>query len=117
MVDIGFVRPRDRGVALRDPLPCPRSGREPDQAAQDRTGLRPNQLPLANRVRITPRTAAYWLVLKPCDAIPWPRPLATAEFTALRLRLIKIPARVMETTSRVRPACAAAHPEYDPHMR
>jgi hypothetical protein len=37
--------------------------------------------------------------------------LPNAEFTTLRLRLIKIAARVMETGSRVRVAFAAAHPE------
>ena len=39
--------------------------------------------------------------------------LANAEFTTLRLRLIKIAARVRETASRVRIAFAAAHPEAD----
>jgi hypothetical protein len=45
------------------------------------------------------------------DAIPRPQPLATAEFTTLRVRLIKIAARIVETASRVRIAFAAAHPE------
>lgn len=54
-----------------------------------------------------------WLMLKLRDAIPRPQPLANAEFTTLRLRLIKIAARVMETASRVRVAFAAAHPEAD----
>jgi hypothetical protein len=38
---------------------------------------------------------------------------ATAEFATLRLRLLKIAARVVETTSRVRLAFAAACPEAD----
>jgi Transposase DDE domain group 1 len=38
-------------------------------------------------------------------------PLAVAEFTTLRMRLIKIAARILETASRVRVALAAAHPE------
>ena len=47
------------------------------------------------------------------DAIPKPRDLANAEFSTLRLRLIKIAARVIETASRVRLAFAgpAARPK------
>ena len=41
------------------------------------------------------------------------RDLAKAEFTTLRLRLIKVAARVIETASRVRLAFAAACPEAD----
>ena len=58
-------------------------------------------------------TAAYWLMLAVRDAIPKPRDLASAEFATLRLRLIKIAARVIETASRVRLAFAAACPEAD----
>ena len=47
------------------------------------------------------------------DAIPKARELATAEFSTLRLRLLKIAARVVETTSRIRLAFAAACPEAD----
>ena len=57
-------------------------------------------------------TAAYWLTLTVRDAIPKVRELATAEFATLRLRLLKIAARVVETTSRIRPF-AAACPEAD----
>ncbi len=56
-------------------------------------------------------TAAYWLMLTLRDAIPKPQPLATAEFTTLRLRLLKIAARVTETATRVRIAFATACPE------
>jgi len=80
------------------------------QLASDRTSCRS---PLANQVRIILHTAAYWLMLKLRDAIPRPQLLANAEFTTLRLRLIKIAARIMETASRVRIAFAAAHPEAD----
>ena len=45
------------------------------------------------------------------DAIPKARDLAKAEFATLRLRLLKIAARVVETASRVRLAFAAACPE------
>ena len=46
-------------------------------------------------------TAAYWLMLTVRDAIPKTRELATAEFATLRLRLLKIAARVVETASRM----------------
>jgi len=55
-------------------------------------------------------TGAYWLLLTIRDAIPSPQPLATAEFTTLRLRLLKIAARITETATRVRIAFAAACP-------
>ena len=45
------------------------------------------------------------------DAIPKSRDLAKAEFATLRLRLLKIAARVVEIASRVRLAFAAACPE------
>ena len=47
-------------------------------------------------------TAAYWLMLTVRDVIPKARELATAEFATLRLRLLKIAARVVETTRRIR---------------
>jgi hypothetical protein len=45
------------------------------------------------------------------DAIPKPQPLASAVFITLRQRLIKVAARVIETTTRVRIAFAASCPE------
>ena len=54
-----------------------------------------------------------WLMLTVRDAIPKPRDLANAEFSTLRLRLIKIAARVIETATRVRLAFAAGCPEAD----
>jgi hypothetical protein len=62
-------------------------------------------------VRLVLHTAAYWLMLTVRDAIPRPQSLATAEFTTLRLRLLKIAARITETATRVRIAFAAACPE------
>src|SRR5580698_1625943 len=99
---------------LYDSLYCPRGQAEnliklhKTQLASDRTSCRS---PLANQVRLVLHTGAYWLMLKVRDAIPRPQPLATAEFTTLRMRLIKIAARIIETASRVRVAFAAAHPE------
>jgi hypothetical protein len=56
-------------------------------------------------------TAAYWLMLTVRDAIPQPQMLASAEFATLRMRLIKIAARITETATRVRIAFTAACPE------
>src|SRR5215471_11280541 len=53
-------------------------------------------------------TAAYWLMLTLRDAIPKAHALAKAEFATIRLRLIKLGARVIETASRIRLAFAAA---------
>jgi hypothetical protein len=78
------------------------------QLASDRTSCRS---PIANQVRLVLHTAAYWLMLSVRDAIPKSRDLAKAEFSTLRLRLIKIAARVIETASRVRLAFSASHPE------
>ena len=77
------------------------------QLASDRTSCRE---PLANQVRLLLHTGAYWLLLTIRDAIPHPQPLARAEFTTLRMRLIKIGARIAETATRVRIAFAAACP-------
>ncbi|GBR61068.1 hypothetical protein AA18889_2585 [Acetobacter senegalensis DSM 18889] len=63
------------------------------------------------RLRLVLHTAAYWLMLTLRDAIPAPQPLASAEFTTLRNRLLKIAGRIMETATRVRIAFAAACPE------
>jgi len=80
------------------------------QLCSDRTSCRSA---LANQVRLVLHTAAYWLMLGVRDAIPAPRDLAKAEFSTLRLRLLKIAARVIETASRVRLAFTAACPEAD----
>ena len=78
------------------------------QLASDRTSCR---APLANQVRLVLHTAAYWLMLALRNAIPKVHGLAVAEFATLRLRLLKLGARVIETASRVRLAFAAACPE------
>jgi hypothetical protein len=105
-----------RGSAewLYDTLYCARGQAEnliklhKTQLASDRTSCRS---PLANQVRLVLHTAAYWLMLAVRDAIPKPQALATAEFATLRMRLIKIAARITETATRVRIAFAAACPE------
>jgi len=80
------------------------------QLRSDRTSCRSA---LANQVRIVLHTAAYWLMLDVRDALPKIRDLARAEFTTLRLRLLKVAARVVKTRHRVRIAFAAACPEAD----
>lgn len=82
--------------------------RHKSQLASDRTSCRS---PLANQVRLFLHTAAYWLILGMRDAIPKTHALAVAEFATLRLRLLKLGARVIETASRVRLVFAAACPD------
>jgi len=78
------------------------------QLASDRTSCRS---PLANQMRLILHTAAYWLTLTVRDAIPATHALAPAEFATIRLRLLKLGTRVIETASRVRLAFAAACPD------
>jgi hypothetical protein len=118
-LDIRFVvTSLDIGAAewIYDSLYCARGQAEnliklhKTQLASDRTSCRSA---LANQVRLVLHTAAYWLMLTVREAIPKARDLAGAEFATLRLRLIKIAARVIETARRVRLAFAAACPEAD----
>ena len=80
------------------------------QLASDRTSCRH---PAANQMRLVLHTAAYWLMLTVRDAIPAAHRLARTEFATIRLRLLKLGARIRETTARVRLAFAAACPETD----
>ena len=99
---------------LYDTLYCERGQAEnliklhKSQLASDRTSCRS---PLANQFRLILHTAAYWLMLSLRDAIPKAEKLAGCEFTTLRIRLIKIAARISETATRVRIALASACPE------
>ena len=77
------------------------------QLASDRTSCRS---PLANQMRLILHTAAYRLMLTVRDTIPKGHALATAEFATIRLRLLKLGARIIEMASRVRLAFAAACP-------
>ena len=78
------------------------------QLASDRTSC---QSPLANQLRLFLHTGAYWMMLALRDAIPRAAPLARAEFATLRLRLLKIGARVVEKATRVRIHFASACPD------
>jgi len=78
------------------------------QLKSDRTSCRS---PLANQMRLVLHTAAYWLMLAVRDAIPKTHALAKAEFATIRARLLKLGARIVETTHRGRVAFAAACPD------
>jgi hypothetical protein len=80
------------------------------QLASDRTSCRH---PAANQMRLVLHTAAYWLMLTVRDAIPKAHRLAKAEFATIRLRLLKLGARIRESAARVRLAFAAACPDAD----
>jgi hypothetical protein len=67
------------------------------QLSSDRTSC---CSPLANQMRLILHTGAYWLMLTMRDAIPNAHSLAKAEFATIRLRLLKLGARVIETVSR-----------------
>jgi hypothetical protein len=81
--------------------------RHKSQLASDRTSCRS---PLANQMRLVLHTAAYWLMRTIRDAIPQSEPLASGEFSTIRLRLLKIAVRVRETGSRIKLAFAANCP-------
>jgi len=78
------------------------------QLASDRTSCRD---PKANQFRLILHTAAYWLMLTTRDAIAKRSPLSFAEFATLRLRLIKIAARVIEGAARIRIFLPTACPD------
>jgi len=78
------------------------------QLASDRTSCRD---PKANQFRLILHTAAYWLLLAVRNAIAKRSPLSLAEFATLRLRLIKIAARVIEGAARIRVFLPTACPD------
>jgi len=78
------------------------------QLSSDRTSCRSAN---ANQMRLILHTAAFWRMWRIQQAIPKATALATAEFATLRLRLLKVAARVMESASRIRVAFASACPD------
>src|ERR1700730_2716648 len=60
-----------------------------------------------------PPSWSYWLLLAMRDAAPKRSPLSTAEFATIRLRLIKIAARVVEGAARIRVYLPTACPDRD----
>ena len=69
------------------------------QLASDRTSC---QSATANQVRLTLHSAAFWLMHTVRAQIPQGHALARCEFNTLRLRLLKIAARVIEHGRRIR---------------
>ena len=78
------------------------------QLKSDRTSCRSAN---ANQMRLFLHTAAYWLMWTVRQALPQTAALRTAEFATIRMRLIKIAARVVETATRIRIALASACPD------
>ena len=100
---------------LREPVLCPRPGRELDQVPQGATRLRPHLVPARGGQPGSARAAHGRLLADAGRARghPGARDLARAEFATLRLRLLKIAVRVQETTSRIRLAFASGCPDAD----
>jgi hypothetical protein len=69
------------------------------QLASDRTSCHSAK---ANQVRLTLHSAAFWLMHTVRAQIPQGHALARCDFNTLRLRLLKIAARVIEHASRIR---------------
>ena len=82
--------------------------RHKSQLASGRTSCRSAN---ANQMRLILHTAAYWLLWRIQQAVPRTTALATAEFSTLRLRILKVAARVIESASRIRVAFASAYPD------
>ena len=78
------------------------------QLASDRTSCRSAN---ANQMRLILHTAAFWLLWRIQKEIPKATALAAAEFATLRLRLLKVAARVIESATRIRVAFASACPD------
>ena len=75
------------------------------QLASDRTSC---ESPIANQFRLILHTSAYWLLWQLRSAVPKACEWARAEFATLRLKVIKIAARVIEKATRIRVALPAA---------
>ena len=75
------------------------------QLASDRTSCRSAN---ANQIRLTLHTPAYWLMWRIQQVIPKLNALASAEFATLRLRHLKIAARVIDTSTHTLVAFASA---------
>ena len=98
---------------IYDKLYCARRQAEnliKTQLASGRTSCRSAN---ANQMRLILHTAAYWLMWRIQQAIPKATALAAAEFATLRLRLrlLKVAARVIESALRIRVAFESACPD------
>lgn len=116
-MDIRYVvTSLDQGSAehIYDTLYCARGQAEnliklhKSQLSSDRTSCRSAN---ANQMRLILQTAAFWLMWRIQQEIPKAAALATAECATLRLRLLKVAARIIESASRIRVAFASACPD------
>src|ERR1700680_3779367 len=115
-VDIRYVVTSLKGTAqhLYENVYCQRGQMEnliklhKAQLASDRMSC---HSATANQVRLVLHTAAFWLMHGVRAAIPQTSPLAKAEFTTIRQRLIKIGARVIEHIARIRIHLPTSCPE------
>jgi hypothetical protein len=115
-VDIRYIVTSLEGSAqhLYENVYCPRGQMEnliklhKAQLASDRMSC---HRATANQVRLVLHTAAFWLMHGVRAAIPRTNPLANCEFATLRERLIKIGARVIEHTARIRVQLPTSCPE------
>ena len=116
-LDIRFVvtsLKRGSGEHIYDTLYCTRGQAEnliklhKTQLKSDRTSCRSAN---ANQMRLFLHTAAYWLMWTVRQALPQTAALRSAEFATLRVRLIKVAARVIETATRIRVALTSACPD------
>jgi Transposase DDE domain group 1 len=115
-VDIRYVVTSLKGFAqhLYEDVYCQRGQMEnliklhKAQLASDRMSC---HSATANQVRLVLHTAAFWLMHGVRAAIPHTDPLAKAEFTTIRERLIKIGARVIEHIARIRIQLPTSCPE------
>jgi Transposase DDE domain group 1/Cobalamin biosynthesis protein CobT VWA domain len=115
-VDIRYVVTSLKGSAqyLYEDVYCKRGQMEnliklhKAQLASDRM---PCHSAIANQVRLVFHTAAFWLMHGVRAVIPQTDRLATAEFSTIRERLIKIGARVIEHLARIRIHLPTSCPE------
>jgi len=66
---------------------------------------------LANQMRLILHTVAYWMLWDVQNAMPEAAELKRAEFATIQRRLLKLGARVIETSTRIRIAFASACPD------
>jgi hypothetical protein len=116
VVDIRYVVTSLKGRAryLYEDVYCQRGQMEnliklhKGQLASDRMSC---HSATANQVRLVFHTAAFWLMHAVRAVVPQTDPLAKAEFTTIRERLIKIGARVIEHAARIRIQLPTSCPE------
>jgi hypothetical protein len=100
-------------AVLYDSLYCRRGAMEnliklhKVQLASDRTSC---VSPLANQFGLVLHTIAYWMMIELRCLIAATRPERRASFDTLRLRLIKIAARIEQMKTRIRVHLPSDHP-------